>query len=132
MLSIGKVAQQTNLPPKTIRYYEQAGLISPPSRALNGYRSYSEKNISELHFVKGARQAGFSISDTKNLLELFRDENRASSEVKRITMNKIAEIHQRINAMKAMVEKLESLAQICPGDENPDCSILDGLENNQL
>ena len=131
MLSIGKVSLQTNLPTKTIRYYEDRGLISAPQRAENGYRYYNEQNISELHFVKGARQAGFSISETKELLALFRDKSRASSEVKQLTMKKIDDIHQRIDAMTQMVAQLELLAEQCHGDENPYCSILDGLENNQ-
>ena len=132
MISIGAVSKQTKLPTKTIRYYEQAGLIATPQRGANGYRFYNEKNVSELHFVKGARQAGFSVAQSKELLMLFRDKSRASSEVKKLTLAKITEIRQRIDALTAMVTKLEDLAEQCVGDENPDCSILQGLENNQL
>ena len=131
MLSIGKVSQQTKMTVKTIRYYEETGLITSPQRGANGYRSYNQQNIAELHFVKGARDAGFSINQTKELLVLFRDKSRTSREVKQITLTKIAEIHQRINALSTMVAKLETLAEHCADDEHPDCSILIGLENNQ-
>jgi Cu(I)-responsive transcriptional regulator len=132
MLSIGQASQQTELPTKTIRYYEDSGLISPPQRGENGYRFYDDRNIRELNFAKNARQAGFSIRETKDLVTLFRDKHRASSDVKRLTLNKITEVRQRIDAMTKMLNLLESLAEQCPGDDNPQCAILDGLENKQL
>lgn len=132
MLSIGQASQQTELPTKTIRYYEDSGLISPPQRGENGYRFYDEHNIRELNFAKSARQAGFSIRETKDLVTLFRDKNRASSDVKQLTVKKITEVKQRIAAMTKMLDQLELLAEQCHGDENPECSILDGLENNLL
>lgn len=130
MLTIGKVAKQTGLSVKTIRYYESAGLISIPQRADNGYRYYNDTILSELNFVKGARAAGFSINETKELLEFYRDKTRASAEVKAITLVKITDLQQRIDAMTKMMDTLQQLAQHCHGDQNPQCSILDGLENN--
>jgi len=132
MLSIGQVSQQTQLPTKTIRYYEDTGLISPPKRGDNGYRFYDDDNIRQLHFAKAARQAGFSIAQTKELVTLFRDKNRASSDVKQLTMKKISEVKERITAMTKMLNQLELLAEQCHGDENPECSILDGLQNSSL
>lgn len=132
MLSIGQASQQTELPTKTIRYYEDSGLISPPQRGDNGYRRYDENNIRELKFAKAARQAGFSVLETKELINLFRDKNRASSAVKELTVKKINQVQQRITAMTKMLNQLELLAEHCHGDENPQCSILDGLENNSL
>ncbi|NRA69976.1 MAG: Cu(I)-responsive transcriptional regulator [Gammaproteobacteria bacterium] len=131
MLTIGKVSNQTGLSVKAIRYYESIGLISTPQRAENGYRYYNNTVLAELNFVKGARGAGFSINETKELLELYRDKNRASVEVKTITLEKISDLQQRISAMTNMVDTLQILAQRCHGDQNSQCSILDGLENNQ-
>lgn len=126
-LTIGKAAKATNLPPKTIRYYEEVGLIAPAIRSDNGYRYFTSAAISELKLVKGARDAGFTIEQCRELMNLFRDEHRQRCDVKAITEQKISHIKQRILALTDIVQHLESLNEKCSGGEESECAILDGL-----
>jgi MerR family copper efflux transcriptional regulator len=125
-LNISATAERTGLPAKTIRYYEEIGLVVP-SRSANGYRQYDEEQVHRLAFVQRARGLGFGIDECRELLSLYDDKQRASSDVKRIAEEKIAEIEKRIAELAAMRSTLEHLARTCHGDDRPDCPILDDL-----
>ena len=125
-MNIGEAAEQSGLPTKTIRYYEEIGLVSP-GRASNGYRDYSVNDVHQLAFVQRARSLGFSIEECKLLLSLYRDDHRASADVKALATRKIQEIDQKINELISLKDTLTNLANNCHGDSKPDCPILDDL-----
>jgi DNA-binding transcriptional MerR regulator len=99
-------AQQTNLPPKTIRYYEGIGLLPQPQRLDNGYRDYNETDVARAKFVAGARRFDFSLDDIQEILDL-RDRREAPC---RIVLNlleeKADEISRRIAELQRMEAKL--------------------------
>ena len=70
-MNIGDVAARTGLPTKTIRYYEDIGLITP-LRGENGYRRFREADMHKLGFVGRARALGFSIEECRDLLALMK------------------------------------------------------------
>jgi len=76
-MNVGDAAERSGLPAKTIRYYEEIGLIHP-ARAENGYRDYSGDDIHRLAFLRRARNLGFSIDDCRQLMALYQDRSRAS------------------------------------------------------
>ena len=80
-MNVGTAARRSGLPAKTIRYYEDIGLISP-ARAGNGYRDYSSDDVHRLAFLRRARGLGFSIEDCRQLMALYRDKSRASHDVR--------------------------------------------------
>jgi len=125
-MNIGDVARATGLPSKTIRYYEDIGLVCADRRA-NGYRSYGEREVHRLTFLQRARSLGFSIDECRELLSLYDDRHRASADVKHLAMEKVSEIEQRIEALEAMRDTLKHLADHCHGDQRPDCPILNDL-----
>ena len=125
-MNISATAERTGLPAKTIRYYEEIGLVEP-TRGANGYRQYDEEQVHRLAFVQRARSLGFGIEECRELLSLYDDKGRASSDVKRIAEEKMAEIEKRIAELSAMRSTLAHLARHCHGDDRPDCPILDDL-----
>ncbi|PHP65675.1 Cu(I)-responsive transcriptional regulator [Zhengella mangrovi] len=125
-MNIGQAAQRANLPPKTIRYYEEIALIKP-DRALNGYRDYSDADIHRLRFLQRARSLGFTIEECRTLLSLYEDKHRASADVKAVARHKIGEIDRKIEELKSLRETLSVLVKSCHGDDRPDCPIIDGL-----
>jgi Cu(I)-responsive transcriptional regulator len=125
-MNIGDVATAADLPAKTIRYYEDIGLIRP-SRGANGYRSFSESDLHKLKFLGRARALGFPIEDCRVLLALYEDDKRASSEVKKIAKRHLAEIESKIADLAAMRDTLTHLVNTCAGDSRPDCPILEDL-----
>ena len=125
-MNISAAARHTGLPAKTIRYYEEIGLVIP-ERSDNGYRNYDSLQIHRLAFLQRARSLGFSISECRLLLSLYDDKQRASSDVKEIAEEKIAEIDRKVAELSSMRDTLAHLAATCHGDERPDCPILNDL-----
>lgn len=125
-MNIGTAALKSGLPPKTIRYYEEIGLIRA-DRRLNGYRDYSDKDVRRLHFVHRARDLGFSVDECRQLLSLYDDESRESSEVKALAELKLREIENRIAELTSLKNSLHHLVRNCHGDDRPDCPIIEGL-----
>ena len=130
MLKIGEVAERSGMPPKTIRYYEDIGLIGPAERLDNSYRAYGETDVQRLRFIHQARGLGFSLKDVAALLALYGDRKRASHEVKRLALRHVAELDGKISQMMAIRKALSDLADRCHGDDCPDCPILDELASD--
>jgi MerR family transcriptional regulator, copper efflux regulator len=126
-LTIGEAAERSGLPAKTIRFYEEIGLVKPAHRRDNGYRVFGEDDLHMLRFVERARRLGFTVEDCRQLLALYRDRDRTSAEVKALTEQRIGEIDGKIEALVAMRRTLADLAIRCHGDDRPDCPILDDL-----
>ncbi len=125
-MNIGDVSARSGLPAKTIRYYEDIGLISP-LRDTNGYRAFREKELHKLAFLGRARSLGFTIEDCRALLALYDDESRASADVKRIANEHLEQIETKIAGLEAMRDTLSHLIDECAGDHRPDCPILKDL-----
>ena len=129
-MNIGEVAEAAGLPAKTIRYYEDIGLIRP-ARGENGYRSFRDTDLHKLRFLGRARALGFSIEDCRVLLALYEDDRRASSEVKEIARRHLAEIERKIADLESMRGTLVHLIRTCAGDARPDCPILADLGGSE-
>ena len=93
-MNIGEAAERSGLPAKTIRYYEDIGLVTP-LRDANGYRAFRESDTHKLTFLGRARALGFTIEDCRNLLALWEDTSRASSDVRAIAKGHLREIEER-------------------------------------
>lgn len=127
-MNIGQVAEQTSLPAKTIRYYEEIGLVSPERRA-NGYRSYSAQDVHKLVFLQRARRLGFTIDECRQLLSLYEDRQRASADVKAVAEQHLTDIEAKISELQSLHATLQTLVHSCKGDQRPDCPILDKLSS---
>lgn len=125
-MNIGSAAIASGLSAKTIRYYEEIGLVTPV-RSTNGYRNYSSGEIQRLQFLQRARALGFSIDECRQLLSLYEDKDRASANVKAIALDKIDAISVKINELEALRVSLKVLADGCSGDEMSECPIIDSL-----
>ncbi len=124
--SIGEAAAASGLPVKTVRYYDEAGLIRP-GRGDNGYRVYGEREVHLLAFVQRARNLGFSLDECRELLSLYQDHGRASADVKRLASHRVADIESRIRELQQLKAVLDELIDACSGDARPDCPILEDL-----
>ncbi|MBT5002223.1 MAG: Cu(I)-responsive transcriptional regulator [Tateyamaria sp.] len=125
-MNISEVAKVTDLSVKTIRYYEEIGLVTP-HRSSNGYRSFDKRETHKLQFLASARALGFSIENCRSLLALWVDRSRASADVKQIAQDHLTEIEEKIISLRDMQITLQNLVRACAGDARPDCPILQGL-----
>ena len=125
-MNIGEISRIAGIPAKTVRYYEEIGLVKP-ARASNGYRAFRESDVHKLTFLARARALGFSIEDCRTLLALYEDDQRESADVKRIALRHLEKIEGKIRDLQDMHRTLSHLVEACAGDERPDCPILEGL-----
>ncbi len=126
-MNIGQAAKATGISAKMIRYYEDNGLIGPVARTGSGYRVYGPRDIHTLGFIKRSRDMGFSVERIGELLELWRDRSRHSADVKRLALEHVEVLQQRIAELQEMVATVRTLADCCAGDERPDCPILSDI-----
>ena len=129
-MNIGEVADRSGLPPKTIRYYEDIGLVRP-LRHDTGYRAFRERDLHKLAFLGRARTLGFSIEDCRTLLGLYEDETRESAQVKAVAEEHLEAIDEKIRQLQSMRATLSHLVEACHGDHRPDCPILSDLAGSQ-
>lgn len=127
VMNIGKAAKASKVSAKMIRYYEQIGLIPAASRTDSGYRAYTQADVNQLHFIRRARDLGFSVAEISDLLNLWNNQSRQSADVKRLAQTHIDELDRRIQNMQHMAQTLKALIHCCAGDALPDCPILHTL-----
>ncbi len=125
-MNISDVAARAGLPPKTIRYYEEIGLIKP-LRDSNGYRAFRDSDMHKLAFLARARALGFTIENCRALLALWEDKTRASADVRAIAQDHLTQIEAKIADLSAMRDTLSDLVRTCAGNDRPDCPILTQL-----
>jgi Cu(I)-responsive transcriptional regulator len=130
-MTIGEASAKSGVPAKTIRYYEETGLIGRADRQSNLYRTYSEGDVTLLRFIGRARGLGFSIEDLKSLIALYRDRSRSSRDVKAVASHHLARVERKIRELRSIRHALADLIEQCSGDHRPDCPILDELSGEE-
>jgi len=103
-LTRGQLAQRAQINLETVRYYEQEGLLAPPSRTASGYRKFAEVAVDRLAFVKRAKALGFSLGEIRELLVIQDGHADACVEVRDLVQNKLAIVRDK----KAEIERLEA------------------------
>lgn len=125
-LTIGKLAHASGVHLETIRFYERKGLIKQPKKT-GAFRSYPEDYIARIRFIKRSQELGFTLQETKELLELRIKNQAKCSDVLVRTEDKIDEIKKKITDLKRMKKSLEALANCCEDTSLPlsECPILE-------
>jgi len=126
-MNIGELAGETEVPAKTIRYYEEIGLLPEPKRGANRYRVYSVRDVDRLVFLRRARAFGFTLEECRALLRLLNNPRRKSSQVKALTQDHLKALDLQLKELRALRKQLSELADACAGDEGAECAILDAL-----
>ena len=127
MMNISQAARQTGLSAKQIRDYEKQGLLPQAARTAAGYRDYGGNDLQRLHFIRHARDVGFSLAQTAQLLALQDNPERRSHDVKTLTAQHIAELEQKIQSLQTMLATLQTWHAQCAGNEQSECCILEAL-----
>jgi DNA-binding transcriptional MerR regulator len=118
-MNIGHLAEQTGVSADTLRYYEREGLIEPPARAANGYRSYREADAQRVRFVRSAQALGFTLAEIRGFLPQLDAGRMDRRAIEARLQAKIAEIEGHIRQMQARKRELIATfnALSCPVDQ---------------
>lgn len=131
-LTRGKLARQSGVNIATIRYYEKLGLLPAPPRSNAGYRMFSSESVGRVRFIKNAQELGFSLREIKGLLDLRVTPDARTTDVRRRTIEKIANIGEKIRRLNAMKKSLELLVNNCGGiGSMSECPILENLDSEE-
>ncbi len=126
-MNIGKASKLSELTVKAVRYYDNIGLVKPHQNIFSGYREYKEEDVLKLKFVGKARKFNFSINECRELLSLYENKSRTSKDVKKLTIEKINQIDEKLKQLQNLKDELTYLADNCHGDDRPNCPILNAL-----
>lgn len=106
---IGALSKETNVPIKTIRYYEELGLLENAERTNAKYRLYSRKDIDKLLFIKKAKELGLTLADIKSIISCSREGLRPCCDfVQNLFKKKIDEYENKISELKNTKKRLEN------------------------
>lgn len=108
---IGELAKKTGVTTKTIRYYEQAGLLSPPARTESGYRHYSEADAERLAFIRVAKEFGFSLGEIREILAVRDRDEAPCPYVLELVTEKLADLQARIQRLQSLSGELEAIVR---------------------
>lgn len=128
-LFIGSVARELGLNPKTIRYYEDIGLLPEADRTGSGYRVYSPEIVNRLKFIKQAQRLGFRLDEIKDILSLKEKGTEPCIHVRNLTIEKIKKLEELIRESSALRDNLKVIlkrwsrssgkeAAVCPHIES--------------
>ena len=127
-ITIGGLAHRVGVNIETIRYYERIGLMPRPPRTSKGRRIYDESGLRILTFIRKARDLGFSIEDTRNLLGL-REVHDGCNDVKAIALRHREKVRADMQRALEVDRILSDAIERCPGGSTAACTILRVLEN---
>ena len=123
---ITEISKKLKITARAIRHYEEIGIISS-KRLNNNYRYFDDDNLDKLKFLVRARKLGFSLEECKELIKLFQNDKRKSETVRNIAKGKLETINKKINELNDLKKSLEWLIKKCPGNNKPNCPIIDEL-----
>ncbi len=131
-MKIGEVAKAAGVGIDAVRFYEREGLLPEPARRPSGYREYSPDAVTDLRFIKRAKELGFSLKEISELLSLEREPNSTAGDIKRLAEQKLTDLEDKIRSLQRMKRALRKVAESCPGrGPTSDCSILRSLTADQ-
>jgi MerR family copper efflux transcriptional regulator len=121
---IGEIEQRSGVPVKTIRYYEEIGVLAPPERTASGYRDYDSGVVDRLAFVRAAQSVGLTLGEIREIVALRDRGETPCGRVADLIGRRAVEIEARIADLQRLKDDLRRLARrarsLDPADCEPD------------
>ncbi len=133
-LKIGEVARLVGVPAKTLRYYEDIGLISPAGRTAAGYRLYGWRELEQIEFVRRAKLMGLSLDEIRGLVESAEDgiPNKVFEQLDGLLERSLAETERKIDELRAFQESLLKYRERAAEAETQGACRCGELENSEF
>lgn len=129
-MKISELASRTQVAAKTIRYYEQIGLLQQPQRGANGYRYYHTSDVDTLVFIRRCRELNIAIDDIKRLVEAQHDPKASCSVINHTIAEQLIRVREMQKELALLEHTLSNLSASCQQDQIEDCQILHTLKSN--
>ncbi len=129
-MRIGRLAETTDTPIATIRFYEREGLLPVANRTENNYRQYTAAHTERLSFIRHCRNLDMTLDEIRSLLRFKDAPTEDCSEVNTLLDAHIGHVAHRIRELRALEKDLKQLRARCLSPHSIDkCGILNGLDN---
>ena len=126
-MKIGELATRAGCDVQTVRFYEREGLLEEPARTESGYRSYDDRQLGRLHFIRHCRSLDIPLPEVRQLLAFAARPDQSCAQVNELLDGHIALVQERLRALKALEEQLVALRRTCDGDTTHACAILEAF-----
>jgi DNA-binding transcriptional MerR regulator len=120
-MRIGEVAALAGVSAKTIRFWEDEGLVPAPGRTPSGYREYGPDVVERLAFVRHAQAGGLTLSQIRQVLEIGDSGDAPCEHVERVVADRLAEVETRIAELAETRRHLQALARRAAAQDPADC-----------
>jgi MerR family copper efflux transcriptional regulator len=120
-MKIGEVAARAGVPAKTIRFWEQQGLLADPARTPAGYRDYSTEVVDRLTFIRHAQSAGFRLDQVRQVLDIGDSGDAPCQHVSHLIDERLAQVEERLAELEETRDKLRVLARRAAVQDPADC-----------
>ena len=129
---IGQLAKRLHCAVQTLRYNERIGLITPPHRTEGNQRRYGDAHLSQLRFIRHARELGFSLEAIHSLLRLSRPGDEPCDEANAIAQAQLTAVRSRLARLKALEAQLAQMVGACEGPTVAHCRVIEVLQDHAL
>lgn len=126
-MKINQLSKLTNVLSKTIRYYEEIGLLPRASRNSNGYREYSLVDVDSLIFIRRCRELQIPLEQIKLLIAVQADKTSSCSEVDLLINQQLKKVRRTIGELTLLEKTLHTLSTSCSNNLISECGILKNL-----
>lgn len=120
-MRIGELAERAGTTTKTVRFYEQAGLLPAPERTASGYRDYNAGALDRLGFIAAAQAAGLTLAEIRDVIAVRNDSGPPCAHVAALLDRHADELDARIAALEATRAVVQQLRQRAPRLNRADC-----------
>lgn len=120
-MRIGKLAERAGTTTKTLRFYEQAGLLPEPDRTPSGYRDYNPQVLDRLAFVKAAQAAGLTLAEIRDIVQVRETQGSPCGHVAGLLDAHAADLDARIAELTALRQEVRRLRDRARGLDPAAC-----------
>lgn len=120
-MRIGEVASLSGLSDKTIRYYEDIGVLDPPARTPSGYRNYTPEATDRLAFIRSAQAVGLTLGEIRGILALRDRGTTPCGHVLDLITARAADLDRRISELQRLRTELGRLVARAEHLDPADC-----------
>lgn len=127
-MKVNQLAKRSGIASKTIRYYEEVGLLPIPARHANGYRDYDDEDVERLIFVRRCRELQIPINELRTLMSVQVDPSASCSGIDQVIKDQLRMVRKRRQELALLEKTLSQLTVSCRNDQVRDCEILHRLK----
>lgn len=121
-MRIGEIAERAGVTTKTVRYYEQLGILPQPERTASGYRTYGDDTLDRLRFIRDAQSTGLNLTEIHSILEMKDQGERSCEHTRDLLARHVHDIDAQMTRLTTARQTLMRLAERADRADPAECT----------